>query len=111
MSYMGERLRWSVDARRYVMSRSERYDGGQDIDPLWCQEALDDPCLAALEPDPKSRMRASRFIGMSTTLRKVVTVIAYRDLDGDLHLINAWIATGADRALYEEADDGTDDRP
>ena len=37
-------------------------------------------------------------------------VIAYRDLDGDLHGVNAWPATGADLKFYEEGlDHGQDD--
>jgi hypothetical protein len=40
----------------------------------------------------------------------VLVVIAYRDLDGDLHGINAWPATGADLKLYKQGDeDGQDD--
>ncbi len=35
---------------------------------------------------------------------------AYRDLDGDLHGVNAWPATGADLKFYEEGlDHGQDD--
>ena len=70
---------------------------------------MSDPDLAALEPDPKSRMRAARFIGYSPSVVRVLVVIAYRDLDGDLHGVNAWPATGADLKLYEEGrDDGQD---
>lgn len=67
--------------------------------------------LAALEPDPKSRMGASRFIGHSPSAGRVLTVIAYRDLGGDLHGVNAWPATGADLRMYEEkvTEDGQDD--
>ncbi|GAA1373239.1 hypothetical protein GCM10009638_06810 [Luteococcus sanguinis] len=82
------------------------------VEPEWAQEVLDDPDLAALEPDPKSRMGASRFIGRSPAAGRVLTVIAFRDGDGDLHLINAWPATGADLRLYREGishgeDDGS----
>lgn len=64
----------------------------------------------ALEPDPKSRMGASRFIGHSPSAERVIVVIAYRDLDGDLHGVNAWPATGADLRLYQQGDDdGQDD--
>lgn len=52
--------------------------------------------------DPKSRIGASRFIGYSPSAGRVLTVIAYRDLDGDVHGVNAWPATGADLKLYEE---------
>ncbi|MEI2765668.1 MAG: hypothetical protein V9F82_08300 [Dermatophilaceae bacterium] len=39
-------------------------------------------------------MGASRFIGYSHSAGRVIVVVAYRDLDGDLHGINAWPATG-----------------
>jgi hypothetical protein len=40
----------------------------------------------------------------------VLVVIAYRDLDGDLHRINAWPpATGEDLRVCEGGHDGEDD--
>ena len=54
-------------------------------------------------------MGAARFIGYSPGAVRVLVVIAYRDLDGDVHGVNAWPATGADLKLYEEGrDDGQD---
>lgn len=107
---MGEDLNWDSNAADYVRSRPDRYSGGLSIEPEWAQEVLDDPDLAALEPDPKSRMGASRFIGHSPGAGRVLTVIAFRDEDGDLHLINAWPATGADVRIYrEEKGHGQDD--
>lgn len=48
--------------------------------------------------------------GFSESAARLLTVIALRDADGDLHLINAWPATGADRRLYgEESTHGEDD--
>ena len=48
--------------------------------------------------------------GSSATAGRVIVVIAYRDLDGDLHGINAWPATGADLTLYQQGEDhGQDD--
>jgi hypothetical protein len=80
------------------------------IEPAWTQGVIADVDLLALEPDPKSRMGASRFIGHSRSAGRVIVVIAYRDLDGDLHGINAWPATGADTRLYQQGDDdGHDD--
>jgi hypothetical protein len=35
-------------------------------------------------------MGASRFIGESPAAGTVLVVIGYRDIDGDLHGINAW---------------------
>ncbi|HEY2983690.1 MAG TPA: hypothetical protein VGJ38_06020 [Jatrophihabitantaceae bacterium] len=45
-------------------------------------------------------MGASRFIGESPAAGTVLVVIGYRDLDGDLHGINPWPATGTDLDLY-----------
>lgn len=65
--------------------------------------------LVALEPDPKSRVGASRFVGLAPSAGRILVVIAYRDLDGDLHGVNAWPATGADVQIYQEGrDDGQD---
>lgn len=83
---MGEILHWDADAANYVRSRPDRYRDGRPIEPEWAQEALDDPDLAAREPDPKSRMGASRFIQASASAGRALTVIALRDQDGDLHL-------------------------
>jgi hypothetical protein len=107
---VGEEIHWDPDATAYVRSRGERYPDGLDIEPQWTQEGMDEVDLLALEPDPKSRMGASRFIGHSRSAGRVLVVIAYRDLDGDLHGINAWPATGADLKLYQQGDeDGQDD--
>ena len=94
----------------YVRSRGARYPDGLDIEPQWTQEVMADVNILALEPDPKSRMGASRFIGHSRSAGRVLVVIAYRDLDGDLHGINAWPATAADLKLDGQGDDdGHDD--
>jgi hypothetical protein len=61
-------------------------------------------------PSPTSAPGASDTPTVSTSKRNVLVVIAYRDLDGDLHGINAWPATGADLRLYQQGDDdGQDD--
>ena len=106
---MGEEIQWDPNAMAYVRSRGDRYPDGLDIEPQWTQEVMDDVDLLALEPDPKSRMGASRFIGSSRSAGRVLVVIAYRDLDGDLHGINAWPATGADLKLYKQGDDDGQD--
>jgi hypothetical protein len=61
---------------------------------------MEDPELVAFEPDPKSRIGAARFIGESPSSGLLIVVIAYRDLDGILHGVNAWPAPGADRNVY-----------
>lgn len=93
----------------YIGSRSSRYTDAIDIASDWTQEVLADIDMVALEPDPKSRMGASRFIGRSPSAGRVLVVIAYRDLDGELHGVNAWPATGADLQIYQEGlEDGQD---
>jgi hypothetical protein len=107
---MAEDLSWDEDSAAYIRSRGERYPNGMDIDPEWTKEVMADADLLALEPDPKSRMGASRFIGHSPSAGRVLVVIAHRDRDGDLHGINAWPATGMDLKLYTEGNnDGQDD--
>ena len=106
---MGEALNWDDESAAYIRARGECYPGGQGVEPGWAQQVMDDPDLAAFEPDPKSRMGASRFIGYSPAADRVLVVIAFRDADGDLHGINAWPATGADLRFYrEEISNGED---
>lgn len=47
-----------------------------------------------------SRVGASGFIGYSPSAGRVLVVIAYRTLDGELHGMNAWPASGRDLATY-----------
>ncbi|HVX46660.1 MAG TPA: transposase [Mycobacteriales bacterium] len=104
---MRERILWSVDDALYIRTRSNRYSDAVDVQPAWTQEALNDPDLIAFEPDPKSRIGASRFIGESPSAGRLLVIIAYRDLDGVLHGVNAWPASGIDRTFYERStDDG-----
>ena len=71
---------------------------------------MSDVDLLAFEPDPNSRMGASRFIGWSPSAGRVLVAIAYRDVDGDLQGINAWPASGVDLRIYEGGpDDGEHD--
>ena len=107
---VGEQIRWDTEAVAYIRSRGDRYPNSVAIEPDWTQEVMADVDLLTLEPDPKSRIGASRFIGHSRSAGRVLVVIAYRDPDGDLHGINAWPATGADLKLYQQGGhDGEDD--
>ena len=106
---MGEVLNWDEESAGYIRGRGDRYPGGLGIEPEWAQQVMHDVDLVAFEPDPKSRMGASRFIGFSADSGRVLVVIAFRDADGDLHGINAWPATGADLRFYREGTtDGED---
>ena len=107
---MSEELIWDDESATYIRLRQNRDPGAIGIQPAWTQEVMADADLAALEPDPKSRMGASRFVGYSPTAGRVLVVIAFRDTDGDLHGINAWPASGADLKIYrKEATNGQDD--
>ena len=101
---MGEVLNWDAESAAYIRSRGDRYPGGSGIEPEWAQQAMDDIEMVAFEPDPKSRMGASRFIGFSPGAGRVLVIIGFRDADGDLHGINAWSATGADVRFYREGE-------
>ena len=94
----------------YVRSRGDRYPDGLDIEPEWAQEVMADVNLLALEPDPKSRMGASRFIGRSRSAGRVLVVIAYRDPDGDLHSSTPGPRQERTFKVYQQGDnDGQDD--
>lgn len=100
-------LYWADDDAAYIRSRSTRYPGAVDIEPGWTLEVLADERLVELSPYPTSRVGASGFIGFSPSAGKVLVVITYRDLDGDLHGMNAWPASGRDLTTYlKEGDDG-----
>ncbi len=102
------RLYWDAATERYIRNRAKRYPGAIGVTPEQAREVLDDIDLVALEPDPKSHIGASRFIGYSPDAKRVLTIIAWRDRDGDLHLVNAWRATGADLRLYSLKEDKED---
>ncbi|MBV9821663.1 MAG: hypothetical protein JO144_05415 [Actinobacteria bacterium] len=101
------RLSWTDEDAAYIRSRSSRYPAALDIEPPWTWEVLADDRLVELSPYPNSRVGAAGFIGFSPSAGRVLVVIAYRDLDGDLHGLNAWPATGRDLTTYlKEGDDG-----
>jgi hypothetical protein len=94
---------WADEDADYIRSRSTRYPGAVDIDPAWTQEVLADDLMVQVSPYPASRVRATGWVGWSPSAGRVLVVIAYRDLDGDLHGMNAWPASGRDLATYKEA--------
>ena len=47
-------------------------------------------------------MGASAFVGWSPSAGRVLLVLAYQDLDGNLHGLNAWPASGRDLSTYNE---------
>lgn len=98
---MDERLTWDTDGAAYILSRSAQYPGALNIRPEWTQEVLADPDMLAADPDPKSRIKAARFIGYSVSAGTVLTVVAWRDERGELHGINAWKTSGAELRRYQ----------
>lgn len=100
MSYREYRFEWATDDAQYIRTRSERYPGALDIELEWTQEVLTDDQLLELDPYPRSRIGATGFVGWSPSAGRILVVIAYRDLDGDLHGLNAWPASGRDLAEY-----------
>jgi hypothetical protein len=99
----GVQLQWAAEDANYIQTRSARYPGALNIAPEWTQEVMTDTDLIELSPYPNSRVRATGFIGWSASANRVLTVVAYRDLDGDLHGMNAWPASGRDLILYQQA--------
>jgi hypothetical protein len=71
---VGEPIDCSVEQAIYIRTRSERYPAATNIEPAWTQEVMDDPDLIAFEPDPKSRVGASRFIGESAAAGTALVV-------------------------------------
>jgi hypothetical protein len=61
--------------------------------------------LVELSRYPASRVGATGFIDNSPSAGRVLVIIAYRDLDGDLHGMNAWPASGRDLAAYQQEGD------
>ncbi|MBA2323046.1 MAG: hypothetical protein H0V92_03145 [Pseudonocardiales bacterium] len=104
MTYNGPvELWWADEDADYIRSRSARYRGAVDLEPEWTQEVMADEYLVELSPYPASRVGASGFFGYLPSAGRVLVVIAYRDLDGELHGMNAWPASGRDLATYRRA--------
>jgi len=96
------RIEGAEEDANYIATRSRRYPGALDIDVDWTREVLADSRLVAVVPYPRSRMGAAAFIGWSPSARRILLVLAYQDLDGDLHGLNAWPASGRELATYNE---------
>jgi len=104
MSYTGSVwLWWAREDADYIRTRSARYPSGQNLQPEWTQEVMADERLGELTPYPASRVRASEFLDHPSTAGRALVVIAYRDLDGELHGMNVWPAGGRDPAAYRKA--------
>ena len=92
---------WS-DAAAQHLARSQRYPGAVDIEVDWTLEAINDIDAVQVDPYWTSRVNALAIIGYSPAAGAVLVVLAYRDLDGDLHGMTAWPATGRVLRLYTD---------
>lgn len=94
-------LSWSDAAAEHLV-RSQRYPGALDIEVGWTVEAVNDVDAVQVDPYWASRVKALAVIGYSPTAGAVLLVLAYRDLDGDLHGMTAWPANGRALRLYTD---------
>ncbi|MEO8888406.1 MAG: hypothetical protein ABI429_03815 [Jatrophihabitantaceae bacterium] len=90
---------WSDDAAGHL-ARSQRYRDAIDFQLDWTREAANDVDAVQVDPYWTSRVNALAVIGYSPGAGAVLVVLAYRDLDGDLHGMSAWPATGRALRLY-----------
>jgi hypothetical protein len=84
------------------LARSHRYPGAVDINVGWTVEAVNDIDAVQVDPYWTSRVNALAIIGYSPGAGAVLVVLAYRDLDGELHGMTAWPATGRALRLYTD---------
>lgn len=92
---------WSEAAAQHL-ARSRRYPGAVDIEVDWTVQAVNDRDAVQVDPYWTSRVNALAIIGYSAGAGAVLVVLAYRDLDSDLHGMSAWPATGRALRLYTE---------
>ena len=92
---------WSDVAAKHL-ARSQRYPDAVDIEVGWTVEAANDIDAVQVDPYWTSHVNALAIIGYSAGAGAVLVVLAYRDLDGDLHGMTAWPATGRALRLYTE---------
>ncbi|MDQ2957954.1 MAG: hypothetical protein M3Y42_13420 [Actinomycetota bacterium] len=94
-------VNWPDEALEHL-ARSQRYSGAVDIEVAWTVEAVNDNDAVQVDPYWTSRVNALAIIGYSPAAGAVLVVLAYRDLDGELHGMTAWPATGRALRLYTE---------
>ena len=63
--------------------------------------ALLDP-LSQTELDPDHSLEEHRFIAFGISARRRLLVVSYTERAGEIRLINARLATKAERKIYEE---------
>lgn len=95
---------WSPEPAEHL-AISHRYPDAVDIDLDWTREAVNDVGAVQVDPYWTSRVNVLAVIGYSPGAGAVLVVLVYRDLDGDLHGMTAWPASG--RALRLDTDETT----
>jgi hypothetical protein len=79
-----------------ALSRRGRHRGRLAV------EAVNDIDAVQVDPYWTSRVNALAVIGYSAGAGAVLVVLAYRDVDGDVHGMTAWPATGRALRLYTD---------
>lgn len=67
------RVAAQASACRQARDDATRPQDSLDVAAEWTHEAMTDVDMVALEPDPRSRMGASRFIGHSPSAGRVLS--------------------------------------
>jgi hypothetical protein len=102
---LGVWIEWAESDVAYIAGRSQRYPGALDLSVEWTRQAAEDERAVVVDPYSRSRVGAAAIVGYSAGAGRVLVVIAYRDLAGGWHGMNAWPATGLHLALYEKGAD------
>lgn len=84
---------WSDEALKHL-ARSERYPSAADIEARLDYRGGQRHRRRRGRPYWTSRVNALAIFGYSAGAGAVLVVLAYRDLDGELHGMTAWPATG-----------------
>lgn len=91
---------WTEEQSDHIRTRSTRYSGALNIEPEWTIEAVNDPDVAWIEPDPASvGGEGIRIIGYSRTAKILITVLVIRG-GGELYGMTAWKSGRRDMRRY-----------
>lgn len=91
------------------MDFSHEHVGRHDLTRVMVREALDDPDLATIRPDPTSRSGESfRVIGYSSTSRQLLTVVLV-DHDDIVYCATAWKSKASEIRIYQNEEEDDED--
>ena len=98
-------VKWDEEGQARLRSRSTRYQGADNLEVSWTDEAAADPQAIIQDPDRHSRReRIVRITGYSSGAGCVITLVAEHRADG-LWGLTAWKASGRALREYEEERD------